>query len=359
MSASATTLTAPEGLEAEGGAAKVRVAMLSFAHVHAEGYANAVRDNARAEISVVWDELPERGKQMAERYGAPFEPDLERALGREDVDGGVVDAPTNIHQDIYYAACAAGRHIFTEKALTIRTRDADAVVKAVEESGIRFMVSLPARTRSETLFLRKVVDEGLIGDITYIRTRIAHSGALDRWFGGDKVWFTEPEPAGGGGLFDLGCHTVDVTRWLGGPPRAVAGRLNSITGIYPNVDDNAAIVVEFESGVLATMECAWVQRKGPSPMEIYGTEGYAAVGTLAGAPVIQSTKVAEEDLRDGLHPHELPAALPSPLEQWLSSILEGAATTIGVRDGRNLTELLEACYLSSGENRAVTFPIGG
>ncbi len=133
--------------------------------------------------------------------------------------------------------------------------------------------------------------------------------------------------------------------------------MNSITGIYPKVDDNAAVVVEFESGVLATMECSWVQRKGPSPMEVYGTEGYAAVGTLAGAPVLQSTKVAEEDLREGKHPHELPAALPAPLEQWLSSILDGAATTIDVRDGRNLTELLEACYLSSNENRAVVFPI--
>ncbi len=336
---------------------KVRVAMLSFAHVHAEGYANAVREHPRAEITAVWDEVPERGKAMAEKHGAPFEPDLEACLAREDVDGGVVDAPTNIHPDVYYAACEARKHIFTEKALTIRTVDSDAVVKAVEESGIVFVVSLPQRTRPEVLWLRQVIAEKLIGDLTYIRTRIAHSGALDQWFGGDKAWFADPVPAGGGGLFDLGCHTVDVTRWLGGEPAAVACRLNSLTGIYPEVDDNAAAVVEFKSKVLACMECSWVQRMGPSPMELYGTEGYAAIGTLYDRPVLKSKRAPEEDLDNGLHPRELPEALPKPLDQWISAILDQTTPTITVRDGRNLTEMLEACYRSAESNATVMLPM--
>jgi predicted dehydrogenase len=336
---------------------KLGVAMLSFAHVHAEGYAKAVRDHPRTRIVAVWDELPERGKAMAERYAVPFEPDLDTVLRREDVGGVVVDAPTNIHQDIYFAACERRKPIFTEKAITVATKDADAVVRAVEESGIVFMVSLPSRTRSEVLWLKSVVDEGLIGDLTYIRSRIAHSAALDGWFGGDKAWFADPVAAGGGGLFDLGCHTVDVTRWLGGEPACVASRMNSFTKRYPDVDDNAVAAVEFRSGALAAMECAWVQRRGPSPIEVYGTEGYAAIGTLLGRPVIQSTLVAEDDLDGGRHPKELPPALPAPFEQWVSAVLDGAPMTISVLDGRNLTELLEGCYVSVRENRAVSFPL--
>lgn len=350
------TQVTPLFAQAEG-ARKLRVAKLSFAHVHAQGYANALRENPRTELTVIWDELPDRGKAKAEEFGVPFEPDLTKVLQRDDVEAVAVDAPTNIHQDIYFAACEHKKHIFTEKALTIKTRDADAVVKAVEDAGIRFMISLPSRTRPETLFLRRVVDEGLIGDITYIRTRIAHSAALDHWFGGNTLWFADPVVAGGGGLFDLGCHTVDVTRWLGGQPKSVVARMNSFTGAYPDVDDNAVAVVEFASKALGTMECAWVQRAGPNPLELYGTEGYAAIGTLAGRPVIQSRKVPEDELDEGRYPKVLPDALPSPLDQWIGAILDGTPMTITVRDGRDLTELLEGCYIAAAGNRAVTFPV--
>ena len=335
----------------------VRVAMLSFAHVHAQGYANAVRDHARAEMVAIWDELEHRGKAMAEQHAVPFEPSLERVLQRDDVDGVVVDAPTNMHHDIYFAACEHGKHIFTEKALTVRTAEAEAVVRKVEASPVKFMISLPSRTRPEVLWLRQVVEEGLIGDITYIRTRIAHSAALDKWFSGDTAWFGDPVAAGGGGLFDLGCHTVDVTRWLGGEPASMVSRMNSFTGAYPEVDDNAVAVVEFRSGALGTMECAWVQRAGTSPQELYGTEGYAAIGTTVGRPIIQSTKVPAEELEEGQHPKALPAALPSPLDQWIGAILDGTEMTITVRDGRNLTEMLDGCYRAAQQNRAVTFPL--
>jgi 1,5-anhydro-D-fructose reductase (1,5-anhydro-D-mannitol-forming) len=352
----ATTMYTPL-VRAQDDDRRVRVAKMSFAHVHANGHADEIVNSDRADLTVIWDEDADRGREMADKYGVPFEPDLEACMARDDVDGICCDAPTNIHQDIYLAACAHGKHVVTEKALTIKTKDADAVVKAVHESGIKFTLTLPSRTRPEVLWLRQVVDEGLIGDITYIRTRIAHSAALDHWFGGRSLWFADPVVAGGGSLFDLGCHTVDITRWLGGPPKAVAGRMNSFTGAYPDVDDNAAVVVEFESKALACMECAWVQRRGPAPMELYGTEGYAAIGTLAGRPVIDSTKVPADSLDEGRFPKELPAALPSPIDMWIAAILDDAPLTITVEDGRNLTELLEACYRSAQGNTAVTFPL--
>ena len=342
--------------QAEGNGGKVRVALLSFAHVHANGYADQVKGHPRAALSVVWDEIPDRGKERAGAYGVPFEPDLAQVLARDDVDAVVVNAPTNMHHDIYLAAVERKKHIFPEKALTIKTSDADRVVEAVEASGLKFMISLPSRCSDEVLYVKKVVDDGLIGDVTYIRTRIAHSAALGRWFGGYSGWFADPVAAGGGGLFDLGCHTVDITRWLGGPPKSVVARMNSFTGNYPDVDDNAAAVVEFESKALAVMECAWVQQAGPNPIEVYGTEGYVGIRTTAGRPVVQSNKIPPDALDNG-HPKELPPGLPGPMDQWIAAILDGAEMTITVRDGRNLTELLEGCYRSAAEDRAIRFPM--
>src|SRR5690606_27806584 len=95
----------------------INVAMLSFWHVHAPGYASEVNRHPNARISVIWDEDEARGREWAEKLGVPFEPDLVKAVSRDDVDGVVVDAPTNRHTEVILAALEAGRHVFTEKVV--------------------------------------------------------------------------------------------------------------------------------------------------------------------------------------------------------------------------------------------------
>ena len=54
----------------------IRIAKLSFAHVHAKGYANAVRENPETELVAIWDEEEYGGRQIAEEYGIPFSTDF-------------------------------------------------------------------------------------------------------------------------------------------------------------------------------------------------------------------------------------------------------------------------------------------
>ena len=68
--------------------------MLSFAHVHARGYAKQVEDNPDAELVAIWDEDENRGKEESEKRGAPFYRNLDELLKRPEVEGVVVDAPT-------------------------------------------------------------------------------------------------------------------------------------------------------------------------------------------------------------------------------------------------------------------------
>src|SRR5581483_10484864 len=140
----------------------VRVALLSMAHVHAAGYAGQLQKNPDAEIACVWDDDPSRGRPAAAKLEVPFEGDLHEVLGDPSVDGVVINSETNKHFDLISAAAEAGKDVFTEKALTIGTREADALVEQVERSGIKFMISLPQRSNPETLFLKQCLDEGLL-----------------------------------------------------------------------------------------------------------------------------------------------------------------------------------------------------
>jgi predicted dehydrogenase len=339
---------------------KIGLAMLSFAHAHARGYADQIAANPNAELVAVWDEDPNRGIREAERRDVPFYESLEAVLSLDTVHGVVVNAPTNLHAKIFVAAAEAGKHIFTEKALSITTQEADTVVEAVRQAGVKFMISLPSRTRPEILFAKKVLEDGLLGEVTEMRARIAHSAALDRWFkpGDDHsgtMWFVEEEAAGGGAFFDLGCHRVDVMRWFLGEPAHVVAHKNNFSGAYP-IDDNMVAVVEFKNKALGILDVSWVHRTGPNPLEIYGTHGFLTIDLGPGPRIwLESTKWDTAGIKGPIAPSQLPPALPPPMVQWIEAIKDDTPMYIDIQDGRNLTQLLEGCYAAARTGRVFHF----
>ncbi len=335
---------------------KTGVALLSFAHVHARGYADQARDNPDLQPVVIWDEDEERGRNEADKRGLPFNADLDATLAMPEVQAVVCSAPTNRHREILIASAQAGKHIFTEKALTITIADATDVMRAVEDSGVKFMISLPSRARPEILFAKKVMDEGLLGQVTTMRARIAHMAALDRWFSAGSAWFGDEEQAGGGAFFDLGCHRVDIMRWFLGEPMSVVTQMNNFSQAY-EIDDNMVSVVTFRNNAIGILDVSWVQRFGPNPLEIYGTGGYLSIEAAPNGPRIQlvSDQLKMGDIQGYISPTHLPPALPSPMQQWVAAIKHGTAATINIYDAWALTQLLEGCYTAGRNGHEVTF----
>ncbi len=331
------------------------IAMLGMAHVHANGYGEHVQRHAEAKMVCIWDDDPARGKAASEKFGVPWYDDLDKVCSSADVDAVVVNAPTSQHPQVYKAALKYKKHVFTEKALTVTTKDADEIVKLVNAAGIKFMISLPSRTRPENLFMKSVLDRGLLGKISLMRARVAHNAALDRWFHGGSAWFADEKLAGGGALFDLGCHTTDVMRWFMGEPKSMVAKIQTFSGAYP-IDDNTAAIIEFRSGALGILDTSWVHRAGPNPSEIYGTEGFVGMGNAPGSGVIlNSTQLRPAEIQGYIMPTNLPKALPMPMDQWIGAILHGTPMTINVEDGRNLTQLLEGTYQAARSGKEVVF----
>jgi predicted dehydrogenase len=331
----------------------LRIAMLSFAHVHADNYARHVINHPEAKLEMIWEDDAGRAKTAGDMFQVPVSDNLEEVLSNPQVDAVVVNAYTSQHHDLMLAAARHNKHIFTEKALSVTTKDADEIAAAVHQSGIKFMISLPSRTRPETLFMKQVLDKGWLGKITLMRARVAHNASLDHWFHDGSAWFADEKRAGGGALFDLGCHTVDVMRWFMGEPKSVIAKIQQFSDAYP-IDDNSAIVVEFKNGGLGILDTSWVHRAGPNPIEIYGTDGFVG-RTGDGGLMLSSTQIQPEGIRGMIHPTQLPEALPMPMDQWISAILHDTPMTITVDDGRNLTQLLEKAYQSARGKCEVEF----
>lgn len=324
----------------------LRVAMLSRWHVHANEYANSILQHPNAELTAVWDENSERGSIWAEELRIPYVGDLTELLARDDVDAVCVVTPTNIHREVMVSAAEAGKHIFTEKVLATTLADALAVKESVERNEIKFCISFPRRTMPQILYAKNAVEEGLLGDITAIRIRIAHAGASREWL---PAHFYDPEACGGGAMMDLGAHGMYISRWLGGNPKRVVSIFTNTTN--KQVEDNAITMIEFESGAIAVNETSFVAYPDSYSLEIDGMKG--AIRMLSPREGIE----IRSDLADqkGWHtPEVLPEAHPSPINQWISACQNGSDTEFGIDEAVELTRLMEAAYISQDEKRSVT-----
>ncbi len=325
----------------------LRVAMLSYWHVHAWDYTRQLLKLDNVKITAVWDEIPERGEKAAKELGVAFEADLDTLLDRKDVDAVVIDTPTNMHREVMVAAARAGKHIFTEKVMALTVEDCKEIAKSVEDAGVKFCISFPHRTMPHNLFAKKVVDEQLIGDITLLRIRNAHNGSVAGWL---PEHFYDPVQCGGGAMMDLGAHGMYLARWLLGEPARITSMFNNY--IDKPVEDNAVSVIEFKNKAIAINETGFASSNSPFSLELYGTDGSLFIGGPENKVRLISNKV-ENQVQGWVTPTDLPQALPSAMEQWVDGILNNGEIIFGLEDGIHLTELMEGAYKSHRENRMV------
>ena len=313
----------------------MQIAMLSGWHVHAEGYAKAVLENG-ATIPSVWDEDPERGKKWAEKLGARFCPTYEEILADPEIDGVVVCAPTCMHADILLAAANAGKHIFTEKVMTLTNDSAKAVTEAVRKSGIHFTISLPYKADPRYLLAKHLVDDGSLGQITYARVRNCHSGSIRNWL---PPYFYDEALCGGGAMIDLGAHPMYLLQWFLGDARRVSSSFLNATD--RPVEDNAVSLIEFDGGKIGVSETGFVSIADPFIVEISGTKGFIQIGRTM-------TVTIDGKGVETIDPGSIPYHQEPPVPYWLNSIRENTPNEVyTVEEGEALTRIMVAAYQAS------------
>ena len=315
---------------------KLNVAMLSTWHVHAGGYARELQAHPEANLTVVWDEDPIVGKEFAKQYGIDFEPDLDKMLARADVDAVCVNAPTTQHRDVIIKAAKAGKHIFTEKVLATTAKECADIREAIDKAGVKFCISFPHRTFPVNLFAKKVLDDQMLGTVTYLRMRNAHDGASAGWL---PPSFYDEAQCGGGAMMDLGAHPMYLIGWFLGKPSEISSAFTYVTG--HGVEDNAVSVMKYPTGAIAVSETGFVSSNSPSVLEIYGTAGSLMI---TGNDIRFISSKTEGEYGGWTTPKSLPKAMPDAITQFVEGVLYGKEILFGMDDAVLLTELMEGAY---------------
>jgi predicted dehydrogenase len=325
----------------------LRIGKISYWHVHAWDYTKEAQAHPDTEITGVWDENPVRGKEAADKQGVPFFASLDELLA-SGIDGVIVDAPTRMHADVMKAAARAGKHIFTEKVLAPTLSEANEIIAEVNKSGVKLTVSLPRLNDGYTLAIQDLLAQGVVGDITLVRSRLSHNGATAGWL---PEHFFSLEDCLGGALIDLGCHPMYLTRlFLGAAPTQVTAQFGYVTG--KQVEDNAVSLLSTESGAIGIVEAGFVNSYSPFNIEIHGTQGTLLYG-VPDSRLLLRTKLKGDEYAKEWHEIPLVDNRESAFKQWVGHIRNNTIADENIAMALELTKLMEASNKSAQEQRAV------
>ena len=192
-----------------------------------------------------------------------------------------VGTPVFLHAPQTIQSLRAGKHVLCEKPMAMNEAEARTMVQAAEESGKTFGVAYYRRCYPKVQRAKQLLEAGAIGK-PVIAELTNH-----RWFDGtgSRSWLVDPAKAGGGPLFDIASHRIDVLNFLFGQPLRVTAQLSNVVHHYA-VEDNATVMIEYESGVRGVVDVRWHSKVSRDECRIRGTEGEIEMSPLNGPELI-------------------------------------------------------------------------
>lgn len=177
-------------------------------------------------------------------------------------------------------AVTAGKHVLVEKPAGVSVAEIDCLAELARARGVAVKVGFNHRFHPALLGMQRLVDEGRLGPLMFLRARYGHGGRL----GYEKEWRADPALSGGGELIDQGVHLLDLTYALMGP---LPLRSAFVTTSFWNmpVDDNAVITLAEPGarGRWATFHVSCSEWKNTFSLEVYGQTGKVLVQGLGGS----------------------------------------------------------------------------
>ena len=207
---------------------------------------------------------PEAREAIAAEGLRPWER-FEEVLADDEVELVVLATPNDLHAPQAIAALEAGKHVVTDKPMSLDGAEADAMIAASRRAGRLLSVFQNRRWDGDYLTVRKLLAEGALGDLVYAQLAWGQYGAPRSWRG---------RAASGGGKFvDLGAHMIDQALLLApGPLQRVYARLSD-AGLDNDVEDHAHCVLSFGGGAEIHVVTSSIARIPMPRWYVLGTDG--------------------------------------------------------------------------------------
>jgi len=239
----------------------------------AKAFCRGCRSASNAKVVAVGSRSLGKARAFAAEWDIAASHGSYEALIRDPLVQAVyIATPHPMHAEWAIKAADAGKHLLVEKPIAVNSAEAEAIVGAARKNNVFLMEAFMYRSHPQTASLARLVANGAIGELRMIQTSFGFRAGFNA---NSRIWNNS---LAGGGILDVGCYPVSMSRLLAGAaagkpfadPVSVSGhgRLHPATG----VDEYAAATMQFPDGVVASVATA-VSVLLENVLRIFGTEG--------------------------------------------------------------------------------------
>ena len=245
-------------------------------------------------------------RASAERAAADFGTEarvydtVEALLQDDRIQVVHICTPNISHASLAIQALNAGKHVMCEKPMATNAADAQAMLDAAKRNHRKLTIGYQGRFRREAMHLKKMCDNGELGDIYFARAHALRRRGIPNW-----GTYLDSSLQGGGCLIDIGTHSIDLVLWLmnnyepdyvvGNTYRKIVDRPSDANawGRWDaqkiDVEDAAFAFLRMKNGATVELECSWALNC-QTPNENKAT----LAGTLAGADLLDGLTINGE-----------------------------------------------------------------
>ena len=329
----------------------------------------------------------ETAQAAAAELGCDFwTADYRDLLANPAIDAVDVCVPNHMHAAIVEAAAAAGKHIYCEKPLAMDVAEAQRMVEAAARAGVKTQMTFNFRYYPAVLRARQLVEEGFLGRIFSFRGRYYRSSYIDP--NKPISWRQQKAIAGGGTLFDIGSHILDMLYYVVGEFGAVQATLDTLIKERPtgagaservavDVDDIALLTLRTKDGVPGVVDASRmgtgltndigfelfgeqgaIRFNGLEPawLEVYDVrDADKPTGGMRGFRRVETvSRYAGQKAPDWSMTPDFVRTHAECQYQFLKAIAEDTPTHPTLADGLHIQAVMAAAERSSAEGRWVT-----
>jgi predicted dehydrogenase len=329
--------------------------------------ANALKSHKQAVLMAVHDTHPDRLKALCEKCEVKHGfATIRELLDSDEVDALYIATPNKFHVPLAKKALEAGKHVILEKPFAMSAKEAEDAIRTARKCKRVLTVGMNQRFTGDSQKVKTLVERGVLGDIYHAKAywrRRTGIPKLGTWFGDRKL-------AGGGALYDIGVHMLDLCLFTMGnfAPVSVTGQtytkfgnrgwgMSERTNVKFDVEDFATALIRFANGATVTLDAAWACHTAQGSVEnveLFGTEAGAS---LRPARLYRFGRTRKDEYRVI---EDLKASLAMPhkdrFHNFINHLLGREPLCATLEQSLVVQKILDAVALSSRTGREVRLP---
>jgi len=268
----------------------VRWGILGAANIGVRKVIPAMQRGARCRVVAIASRDLAKARAAAGELGIPRAyGSYEELLADPEIDAVYNPLPNHLHVPWTIRAAEAGKHVLCEKPIALSASEARQLLEVRARTGVHIGEAFMVRNHLQWLAVKELVASGRIGELRVVAGHFAY-------FKRDPNDVRSIPEWGGGGLMDVGCYPITMSRWLfGEEPEAVIGIVDRDPEL--RVDRIVSGLMRFPSGGQATFTCA-MQLVHYQRMQLHGTQGRIELQIPFNAPNDRPTRIFVDEGRE-------------------------------------------------------------